>query len=303
MVTFNVNGIMEKLMAGEISRKEAIDSCLTFVSENYKIFGLNEYDEDFRSDLILTLLERGDKILDSYRPELGDFFNYLYMVVESQKLRKLRVRAHKKVKESFIMQAGPLYLSEKQISYASYTLTPLPPDSPKRPYVYKPISPELVRQTLTKAAHENKNKKLLILAIKTSFYLTDKQISAVSKIYKINENHFQQIIQFFRDQLQEKADRKMKLQERRNCAYFHQKNYEKRLELIKESEKHYDNIDLLETMEHIFNKHYRSWQNLNRRLTKGCILIRPTNKMIGDYLGICERRIAYYLSRCKDEVE
>lgn len=302
MLSFNVNVIMEQLIKGEISRKAAVDLTCKFICKNYKVFGLEKYDEDFRSDIVLSILEKGEKILDEYNAELGDYFNYLYMIVNAQRLAKIRSIAKRKVREYFLIQNGPLYLAEKEFSYSKPAFSPVK-NTEKKAYVYRPISAECVRKTLTRIAKENKNKKLLILALKTSFYLTDEHISRISSFYALPEEHFHNIIQFFKDDLMEKAERRNKLEERRNYAYFHQKNYEKRIEIIKDSENYSNHQLLLDEMEYMLHKHNRSWNHLNKKLINGYIMLRPTNKTIADYVGICERQVAYYLNRLKTAEE
>ena len=297
----NVNDIMKQLISGKISKKEAVDKTCNFVCSNYKVFGLEKYDEDFRSDLLLSLLEKGEEILDGYKPQLGDYFGYLYMTIDSLKLVKLRVKAKLKVRESFILQNGPVYLAEKEFSYTAAPLTPLSSSS-KKAYIYKPIPAEMVRKTLTNIAKDNKKKKLLIIALKTSFYLTDEHIARLSTVYNLSEEEFHLIIQHFKNLLMEKADRKQKLLERRNNAYFHIKNYEKRMELVRESEKHYDNVYLLKQLESMLFKHQRTCNRLNKKLLIGCIMLRPTNKLIADYTGLRERQVAYHIKHYKDKL-
>lgn len=302
MIHFNVNEIMDRLQGGEITKRQALDMTCSFICENYKVFGLERHDEDFRSELILSLLEKGERLIDGFNPALGDYFTYLFMTVESHRRARIRTAAKKQVHESFVMQTGPLYLAEKECDYAPRPFTPVSAES-KRPLAYKPVPADTVRKTLTALAHQKQNKKLLILAIKTAFYLSDEQVRALSAIYRIPEERFHQIIQFFKNHLMDKSDRKRVVEERRNTAYFRQKNYEKRLEIIRGSERHYDNRELLLDLERTLAKHQRRCDRLNRKLRDGCVLVRPTNKMIADYLGICERQVAYYISRCRDEAD
>ena len=227
---------MAQLTKGEISMKDAVEKTCNFICKNYRVFGLEKYDEDFRSEILLIFLEKGQQFLENYRPELGDYFGYLCMVIKSQVQTHIRSIAKKKVRESFVIQNAPIYVEEKEHIYSSAAFTPVKTTEEKRKLVYTPIPQEVVRQTLTRIAKENKNKKLIIIALKTSFYLTDEHISRISSFYKVKEEIMQQIFQFFKNLLLEKADRKNRLQERRNIAFFHQKNYEKRLELVHASE-------------------------------------------------------------------
>ena len=83
MKSFNLNLLPEQLQNGSITRKEAVNQICSFISKNYPVFGLQKYDEDFRSDLILKVIERGDHLLDLYMPEHGNFFCFLHTYVTS----------------------------------------------------------------------------------------------------------------------------------------------------------------------------------------------------------------------------
>jgi hypothetical protein len=58
---------------------------------------------------------------------------------------------------------------------------------------------------------------------------------------------------------------------------------------------------LIKEMQYMLLKHYTSWKRLNKKLASGCIMLRPTNRTIAKYMGICERQVAYYLNRLKEE--
>lgn len=300
MITFNVNSIMDQLIKGEISKKQAVDMTTNFVCRNYKVFGLDKYDEDLRSEIYLALIEKGESFLDSYRPEIGDYFSYLFTFINTQKLTKLKTLARNNVKEAFVIQNGPLYLAEKEFSYSKSDFKQVSSNLKNRPLPYRPIPAEEVRRTLTRITKKNKNKKIIILALKTCFYLTDEHMEELSRIYNIPLEDLQGIIQFFKEQLLDKAEKKQRIQERRNYAYFNKKKYENQMNLVKKSDRHYNNIFLLQELEVLLFRNQKRFISLNNKLKEGWMLVRPTNKMIADYLGICERQVIYFLGCCRE---
>ena len=70
---------------------------------------------------------------------------------------------------------------------------------------------------------------------------------------------------------------------------------------MKDNDKTYENKKLQLDIKRRHDKHYQSWQHLNQRLNDGYIMVRPTNKMIADFLGISERQVAYYINHIKKE--
>ena len=77
------NLLIEKFQRGFLSEKETVDKICSFVTQNYPIYGLHKFDEDFRQDVILNLLERGPHLLHLFNPQYGDFFTFLYCFVST----------------------------------------------------------------------------------------------------------------------------------------------------------------------------------------------------------------------------
>ncbi|MCR5187589.1 MAG: hypothetical protein K6C97_01540 [Treponema sp.] len=284
--------------SGKLSPKQAIDELGGFISSNYPVFGLNKYDEDFRSDIILMFLEKGNKILETYNEETSDFFTYLYSTISSlinTRRKKLAIQA---LKENIDYYEGINMNSEKVYFYKN--LSPITQDLRDVPFAYKPQNIDALKQMFRQLAKENCDKKILVLAIKASFYITDEQVKKVCKIYNLKEKDLYDAIQYCKNSLDEKAQKRTKIQERRNYAYYHHKKYDSQLEKIKDSERPVDSIrknNILEKQQ----KHYKNWQKLNKKFSDGFLFLRPTNKTVADLLGICERQISYYINCAKQD--
>jgi len=296
MTIEELKALPEQIKEGKVSAKQAIDEIGGFINKNYPVFGLNKYDEDFRSDIILMFFERANRILETYNNKTSDFFTYLYSTISSLINTRRKKLAIQSLKENIDFNEGINMNEEKVFFYKnsnSYTH-----DLNDVPYAYKPKNVDALKKMFRELAKDNCDKKILVLAIKASFYITDEQVKKVCKIYNLREKDLYDAIQYCKETLEEKSLKRTKLQERRNYAYYHHKKYDSQLEKIKDSENQNDFIrknNILEKQK----KHYKNWQKLNKKFSDGILFLRPTNKTVADLLGICERQISYYINCAK----
>ena len=107
----------------KISKKIALHKLAIFLTSNSGIFGLNKKDEDFKSEVVLLLLERGENILDQFNPEYGTFSTYSFCFIKSLMNIVNRKQAAKNIQEfhnisesitekSLNSQSNPLFLSQ-----------------------------------------------------------------------------------------------------------------------------------------------------------------------------------------------
>ena len=299
MKSFDLNRLPEQIQNGSITRKDAVNTICSFITNNYRVFGLQKYDEDFRSDIILKLLERGERILDLYHPEYGNFFCFLHTYIKSVVSTRLKALYKENLTKNIQLEEYGFVTEERMVNYQKLELCTH--EERKVPYAPKKIPPEELITTLQQSAEDKTDKKLLVLALKSSFYITDSQIEKVCAYYDIKPSFFYQIIQFCKDSVFRRKQRREIFQERRNFAYYHHKRYKKML----------DNLDgedietVLKRMkfQNLEQKHLNNWKKLNASFEKGLLQLRPTNKTIAELLGICERQVTYCLNCVRKEVE
>ena len=293
-----LDSVIEKLQYGKISKKQAVNRICTFVSNNYPVFGLHRYDEDFRSDLILTFLERGERVLDLYNPQAGDFFSFLYCYITMMTNSKRKTIAKKAISESCAMEELQYSVQEKQLSYAKLTYAS---ETPKVPYAPNKVSAEELRSTLLSLSNCKEDKKLLVIALKSSFYITEPQIDFVCRYYKIQKPAFYEILERCNRSISVKVLRRKKALERRNSAYYQHKRYKKLIERITGEEDEIAKEIKMTQLSEKERKYQRMWNNLNISFRKGYLYLRPTNKTVANILGICERQVSYYLTCAKKD--
>lgn len=293
-----INLIPSKITKGLITQKEAINKIVSFVCKNYPIFGLHRYDEDFREEIILSILEKGTSMLIHYNQKLGTFFNYMYSFINSLVRTKNRTAARAFIKDSIILSETIKELDEKEYKYNHIDYNNI--DSPKIPYAKYNTTTEELRNIFSNIS---KDKGILIVAMKTVFYLTDLQVNYVASYYNLKKQDLYKAIQYFRKLLMPKYDKKKILQDRRAAAYYKCKKYEKQIELIEKSDNLSDKSILKNYVIQKNKQQYATWKQLNEKLKNGLLTVKPSNKLIASVLGICERQVIYHLKRTKEKEE
>lgn len=300
MTTDELKMLPELIATGKLSKKEAVDKIGGFINQNYPIFGLHKYDEDFRSEIMLAFLERGEKILDTYHKDTSDFFTYLFTNIKSMVNTKKKTKAIQALKDTIDLTEGINISNEKMCIYKNYN--PYERNLQEVPYAYKPKNVEALKQMFRELSKENTDKKILVLAIKSSFYITDQQIKKVCQMYNLKEEDLYDAIQYCKDSVEEKSIKRSKVQERRNFAYYHHKRYSRQLEKYSEPDFQDDYV----TKNNLLRKqikHFKNWKRLNKKFSDGFLFLRPTNKTVADLLGICERQVSYYINCAKRDLE
>ena len=296
-----INGIPFKIRQGLINEKEAVYEMCSFVNKNYPVFGIQLYDEDLRQDIMLDLMEKGSHILHMYNPELGDFFTYFYCFICTFINTRTKKHAADSVREQVNLSECILELEEKADKYNKIDYTSL--ELPKVPYSYKRIDPKDFRQAVQELSLDSNEKKVIILALKSSYYLTDDQIKRICRMYNIRNESFYPLIQHCKNTLYSKMDKRHNFIKRRNYAYFHHKRCTSRISQMDENNLTYKLQCLKEEIEYKEKKHYKNWNKLNTSFEKGFLYLRPSTKTVANLMGICERQVNYYLHSAKRDYE
>ena len=295
------NELPKKLAEGKLSQKEVIEKICQFVMKNYPLFGLQKFDEDSRQEIMLGIIERCIHIISVFNPEIGDFFTFFYCHVCSIINTLIKKNNSSYVQDKLNIIESVNTVNEKlneyyKIDYNNFTIK-------KAPLVRQQMSAEQLQQAMKSLQLNPDDKKIIILALKSSYYLTDEQIEKLCKIYNIKTEDFYNIVQYCKNSIQKKSEKRTKTQERRNFAYYHHRRYKTLLDdLLKDPEED-QNAILSERFERLERKHARNWIKLNKSFEEGHLYLRPTNKTVANLLGICERQVAYYIKSAKKEID
>jgi len=308
--------IPERIKSGELSCRQAVEEIIVFIAGNKALYGLQMYDEDFISDFFIYFLERADKFLLSFDSRQGMFFSYIFCFVRNCCSAIKKQKSIQKSIDHYSMDESIADYEERQTAYAQIKFDDF--ERPKVPYRYTPISYKdfqlacqsdkyqikpLSAKSESSLSPEIKEKFkgysprmiqniILVLALKSAYYITEEQISNISRWFNIDKRKIELIIQEIKSEMSERIINKEHMIERRNKAYFQHKKLRNQIEWnkISRSDSKYCN----EELHRKYKKNTEIWELLNHQMEEGMIHIRPTTSLIGKVLGISTRQVTYY---------
>lgn len=301
MRKFNLNLIPDMLQKNEVTRKEALNLLCEFILSDKPVFGLIKFDEDFVSELILRILERGTVIFDSFNPESGSFYTYFFKYVQSVKFHLLKELSINELKYKHVVELSKedLYISDTNCTYyPSKSMIKNEEKNIDEILNKSDIYPKDFLK-LIKKHPRGYEKLLLVLALKSSYNITETNINMIASCCNIDKEKLQEIVDYLNDKLECKLTRKRKLEEKRNSVYFYKKKYEHQIKKLNEEVKE-DNKYVSESLTEKYNRKYEKWGNLNKKLNNSSHFLKPTNKEIANVLGLCERQVNYYIKALKN---
>lgn len=301
MTKLNLNLIPDMLQKKEVTRKEALNLLCEFILSDSPVFGLIKFDEDFISELILRILERGTVIFDSFNPNSGSFFTYFFKYVQSVKFHLLKELSIKELKYKHVVELSKedLYISDSNSTYyPSKYLIKNEEKNIDEILKNSAIYPKDFLKLIKKHPRGYEN-LLLVLALKSSYNITETNLNMIASCCNINREKLQEIIDYLNDKLEYKLKRKRELEEKRNSVYFYKKKYEHQIKKLNEEVKE-DNKYVSESLTEKYNRKYEKWGTLNKKLNNSSHFFKPTNKEIANVLGLCERQVNYYIKALKN---
>ena len=301
MTKLNLNLIPDMLQKKEVTRKEALNLLCEFILSDSPVFGLIKFDEDFISELILRILERGTVIFDSFNPNSGSFFTYFFKYVQSVKFHLLKELSIKELKYKHVVELSKedLYISDSNNTYypSKYLIKNEEKNIDeilKNSAIYPKDFLKLIKKH-----PRGYEKLLLVLALKSSYNITETNLNMIASCCNINREKLQEIVDYLNDKLEYKLKRKRELEEKRNSVYFYKKKYEHQIKKLNEEVKE-DNKYVSESLTEKYNRKYEKWGTLNKKLNNSSHFFKPTNKEIANVLGLCERQVNYYIKALKN---
>lgn len=304
----DINALPGLVKSGRISSKQALGMLAEMIQENPYFFRLVSYDEDTRSDLILSVLQNGRFVFDRYNPQFGEFRTYFMSFLRGQLLTLSRRNAARFYSSMSLDQELPSEYERSAEMYArdefplaEARFTPCdPPPAAGAPYRIAPV-PENRRAAGNAefAGRWRKNrsasaKTALVLALKSSFYLTDRHIDEVSRRFGIDSDNLHRTVEDIKSTLRKRTEKFTSLKERRDKAYYLHKKYRFQLQYCRQETIQKNRI------RELYEKQTRNWKRKNEILQQKSYRVCPTNREIAGLLGICERQVSYYIRKGKE---
>lgn len=331
----NLNILEEEVSQGKLSPREGFERILSDMMEFPQNYGIQNYDEELRSDLILRLLQRGPDFFKRYNKSFGQFSTYFSSLVKYQMKGILHQHQINQITEKNISEISKIEYENSQLKYNnqefSYRLTNFKPYFPVK--TDKP--PYRAKNTLAVNRHNAQNHKVaeketfygkeeefkcstqskklipaetkysknsrfertaLVLALKSCYYLTDDHIDGISTLCKIPKEKLIEIVEELKESTEKRQDKIQKVQKARDRSFQLRRKIEEELANFPAEDK---KQELLKN----YRLHTRNWNVKNNTLKDSAYLPSPTNKKIGEVLGLCERQVGYYLQKASETVE
>lgn len=316
--------IPENVKSGKMNWETAVRQMVVFVLNNKALFGLFKYDDDFISELIIEFLDRGKDAMGQYNRSTGAFFSYTFCFIKNLCSTICKKKAIKNVIDYHNLHESILNYENKVESYENIHYHDF--ERPKVPYKYTPISykdfqvacktdsyhirkiinseqtclSEKIKELLKNYSPHMIQNIIMVLALKSAYYITENQIKEITTLLNIDYNQFHQIILKVKSEIVDRERNKNKMEIRRNKAYFLHKKLRAEIDYNKNCEEsfYYDFYESSKLDEQ-YEKNTRKWNTLNHQLEEGKITIRPTIKLMAKVLGLSPRQVQYYLSMAR----
>lgn len=286
-----IEQLPEFVASGKITKAEALNLIAEEIYRTPFRFGLAGYDEDFRSDVILSFLQKGMSVLERYIPERSSFRSYLFAFIQGLVLTQKRNQIRKMVADNSIrnyISREEAYTEQPPAEQLSVSCTPVK---------YKAVENGDIWRTLSnrcRAVGTSNAKTALILALKSSYYIPADCVDEISSYCSIESAELHRLISELNSLLYRKIDRRNLIINRRNNAYYFHRKYFMQLKYCNREKTN------MADLSGRYTRQTENWKNKNKLLQKSRYRVCPTNKMIAKLLGICERQVSYYIKRAKE---
>lgn len=308
--------VPELVESGKLTWKQAIREMSIFITQNKGLFMLFKYDDDFISEVVIEFLDRGPEALSQYNPKQGNFFSFTFCFVKNICNGIIKRKTIKNVIEYYTVSESIINYDDKIELYSK--IKPEDFEQPKVPFNYKPVPSEAfqiaiksekyhitkikdanileipleVREKLKDFSPRIIHNMIIIMALRSSYYLKDDYIKNITQMFNIDYETFHDVLLKINSEIEDKEKTRKKIETRRNRAYFMHKRIRDQIEYNKEISEDFEYES--EFLNQKYTKSTVKWNNLNKQMEEGKACIRPTTKIIARVLGISTRQVTYY---------
>ena len=264
----NINEIYARISRNEIPLDEGARKIVACIYNNSSLFGLSYIDPDFKSDIILKLLERMPKYIANYSDSKSVFSTYLVTVISNLLKTGYRERFRQRAHESSIMY----YLHETG-AFSPAILADSGAD-------WESAGTAVAAASDTKGRCKKlKPKHILILALKACRYLDENQIRRVAQLTGRSESEIAAYKYRLEQSMKKRLEQYEELKQRLNSSYMLKNRCFLQLMTLPPDSALFKRV----AKTHMFYTH--SWKN-RLRLYGQAGRLRPTNVEIAKVLNM-----------------
>ena len=295
----NIENLPELVSGKIISAEDAAKKIAEAIHRFPHRFGLISYDEDFRSEIILTVIQKGSKLFTKFQRGKSSFISYIHFFVQGLIMSQKRDNTRKYISECTVSEYLNSEVEYKQDEIEKIFEKRYAIAQKKKEYtilsndqVWKNIGAQSVE-----ARKKRVSKTALILALKSSYYIKPDEIDEVAEHCRLEGAEIHRMVSELNSHLYKKIRRRNNLQRSRDIAYFFHRKYNLQLNYFNHK------TDDTKNLEKKYNKRTELWNIRNAELRNNRSRITPTNKMIAKILNICERQVCYYITHAKEVIK
>lgn len=315
----DLNSIPEMIESKIITQDEAARIIAEDLNRNKRKYHLISNDEDILSELSLKILQTSDFLFKNYKKEKCAFKTYLLSVLKYQILTILREHRKRNSGDELAKQCPHIHYETQTELYemdeAPFKIMHVKPfikkTEDKITYREKRLSkkdkksspaenstsekPKIKMQDLVTYWANRTSQKArtaLILALKSSYYITEENINSVCDYCEISKKIMQETIDELKSKIPEKQEKIELLQNRRTKSFNFHIKLQKRISEAVETEKK-------EELSKKYEYHTKKWKERNSRIHTKSVKLCPTNKQVAEILGICERQVGNYIKNAE----
>lgn len=288
-ITEKLNAIQKDVASGkEKADKGALRilACLYQLNFTMPIF---KNDIDVRNDFYLAMYPTLCNLFSFYDPNKGTFSTYLYNALIRNAHCFLRQKLKEKAKEQSYIR---YYLEEKMdcTEYDNQGNSTLCVNSEEPEYSAKGTDNQPQKDFLFYHNRYSRREQILVLAMKSAFYLTPNLITKLSRETGFSENELWDFKKQIDNSINKKIENHNKSVCLRNASYFNKNRCQIELNKLKQNSFQYPEV------QKAYSFYKKQWQHhIEKRIFLKRIV--PSNKTLSLVLHIPETRILRMLKK------
>lgn len=305
MTDLKLDDIPDLVKSNKLTKQEACVQIYHILYTNPPRFGLHTIDEDLRSDFLLYFLQyKTNSLLEKYDPSISPFGAYIYRTVQTSLLTFIKKASDRNNYNKFFIQdsicdyQAQMQENENSLIHVASDVPEFSTSSKNEEIpalVYKQIFTKGTHRLSLKDSRERKIKRgILILALKSAWYISDSQINKVSTLCNISPKVLTDSVCKLKSKLINKALNRQQIENNRNRAYCFIHNY--RMQLANNET---DNFKF-EQLQKKIDFQTENWNKKTRKLNSGRNKIAPTNSEIGEIIGLSGRFVSFYIRKLRE---
>jgi DNA-directed RNA polymerase specialized sigma subunit len=269
---------------GQMTKEEGARQIWIDIYFNPKRYGLGQFSEDRKSDFLISLRTRFERLFDEYKPHCAKFRTYIRGCIANSMISWYRKEGRITTAQDSLTSCMEIDFENKQYHYCMTESEQSIMEQSEKEY-HRVIDFKGIKRRIAE-------KTYLILLLKSCYEENDAITSKISEYTGIKKDILSEKLCRLRKSVEHKAVKRERLIQRRdNAFYFHRKYC---LELIKLNSK----TIYYKLLKDRYQSQTLRWKKQNSLLS--CrYLPEPSNKQIADELNMTERQVCFYISHAE----